>query len=124
MYIRSHETSSVFNAVMLSLLHLGCVYVSGRTQSYAECPPSDHTSALRTINECILDINRWPNCNYLLIASKGEAILFRSTAVRSLSMVSTSDVCESAIQLSPPVRDASVILESRPYIDFYISTES
>ena len=105
---------------MLWLFHLGCVYVSGRTKSYAECPASDLTSALRTINECILDINRWLKCNHLLLnATKTEAILFPSTAVCSLSVVSTTDMCESVTQLTPPVRDASVKLDSTPYIYFY-----
>ena len=83
------------------------------TQLYAECPPLNHTDALRNINECVRDIRRWLYCNHLqLNEKKTEAIIFLSTTVRSPSAMSTIDVCGSAVSPTPTVRDIGVIFDS------------
>ena len=83
------------------------------TQLYAECPPLNQADALRKIDECVRDIRRWLNCNHLLLnETKTEAIMFRSTTVRSPSAMSTIDVCGSVVSLTPTVRDIGVILDS------------
>ena len=75
-------------------------------QLYAECSP-------RKIDECVRDIRRWLNCNHLLLnETKTEAIVFRSTTVRSPSAMSTIDVCGSAVSLTPTIRDIGAILDS------------
>ena len=82
-------------------------------QLYAACPSLNHADALRKIDECVCDIRRWLNCNHLLLNEmKTEAILFRSTTVRSPSAMSTIDVCGSAVSLTPKVHDIGVVLDS------------
>ena len=82
------------------------------TQLSAKCPPLNYADALRKIDECVRDIRRWLNCNHLLLnETKTEAIVFRSTIVRSLSTMSTIDMCVSTISLTPTVRDIGVILD-------------
>ena len=50
------------------------------TQLYVECPPTDHTDALRHITECVEELRRWLTDNRLLLnEDKTEAILFRSS---------------------------------------------
>ena len=60
------------------------------TQLYAECPPSNHTDALRHLRDCVNDLKRWLDRNHLLLnESKTEAIVFRSRTVRVTSVEST-----------------------------------
>ena len=83
------------------------------TQLYAECPPLNQADALRKIDECVRDIRGWLNCNHLpLNETKTEAIMFRSTTVRSPSAMSTIGVCGSVVSLTPTVRHIGVVLDS------------
>ena len=80
------------------------------TQLYVECPPTDHTDALRHIIECVEELRRWLTDNRLLLnEDKTEAILFRS----SCPVASTINICGSVAQLKPTVRDIGVVLDTR-----------
>ena len=77
---------------------------------YVECPPTDHTDALRHITECVDELRRWLTDNrFLLNEDKTEAILFRS----SCPVASTINICGSVAQLKPTVRDICVVLDTR-----------
>ena len=83
------------------------------TQLYAECPPSNHTDALRRLRDCVDDLKRWLDRNHLLLnESKTEAIVFRSAAVRVTSVESTVDICGAVVPLLPTIRDIGVILDN------------
>ena len=83
------------------------------TQLYAECPPSNHTDALRRLRDCVDDLKRWLDRNHLLLnESKTEAIVFRSAAVRVTSVESTVDDCGAVVPLLPTIRDFGVILDN------------
>ena len=80
------------------------------TQLYVECPPTDHTDALRHITECVDELRRWLTDNRLLLnEDKTEAILFRS----SCPVASAINICGSVAQLKPTVRDIGVVLDTR-----------
>ena len=83
------------------------------TQLYAECPPSDHTDALRHLRDCVDELKRWLDRNHLLLnESKTEAIEFRSTTLRVSSDERTVDVCGAAVPLLPAIRDIGVVLDN------------
>ena len=83
------------------------------TQLYAECPPSDHTDALRHLRDCVDELKRWLDHNHLLLnESKTEAIVFRSTTLRVSSDERTVDVCGAAVPLLPAIRDIGVVLDN------------
>ena len=80
------------------------------TQLYVECPPTDHTDALRHITECVEELRQWLTDKRLLLnEDKTEAILFRS----SCPVASTINICGSVAQLKPTVRDIGVVLDTR-----------
>ena len=80
------------------------------TQLYVECPPTNHTDALRHITECVEELRRWLTDNRLLLnEDKTEAILFRSSCL----VASTINICGSVAQLKPTVRDIGVVLDTR-----------
>ena len=84
-----------------------------RYHIYAECPPSNHTDALRHLRDCVDDLKRWLDRNHLLLnESKTEAIVFRSRTVRVTSVESTGDACGAAVPLLPTIRDIGVILDN------------
>ena len=82
------------------------------TQLYAECPPSDHTDALRHLRDCVDELKRWLDRNHLLLnESKTEAIMFRSTTLRVSSDERTVDVCGAAVPLLPAIHS---LVRGRP----------
>ena len=83
------------------------------TQLYAECPPSNHTDAIRQLRDCVDELKRWLDHNHLLLnESKTEAIVFRSATARVTPDETTVNVCGSVVSLLPTIRDIGVILDN------------
>ena len=83
------------------------------TQLNAECPPSDHTDAIRQLRDCVDELKRWLDHNHLLLnESKTEAIVFRSATARVTPDETTVNVCGAVVPLLPTIRDIGVILDN------------
>ena len=82
------------------------------TQLYITFPPTDHAQGLARMEACVQDAKAWLCDNGLVMNdSKSQAIVIRSSSVRTPTSITCVNICGQLVDTSPVIRDLGFTID-------------